>query len=178
LDKNGQPLAISLPTISIYAFPKLIQNKQELADKLSKILGLPQFQILNTLNSKERFVWIARHVSQSDKGLVEQAILDTNNYKGVGVQSDFKRFYPNHNVASSLIGFVGWDVKGLDGMEYALNKYLGGKPIEVMTIFAPKRRKDGFKTIVHSRYWYPKRRISNYRYGCSIYSGGYKKSDS
>ncbi len=138
LDKNGQPLAISLPTISVYAFPKLIQDKQELANKLSSILNIPASNILDILDSNKRFVWIVRHADQSDKGLVEQAILDTGNSKGIGIQSDFERFYPNHNVASNLIGFVGWDGKGLDGLEYSLNKYLGGKPVDVMTLFAPK----------------------------------------
>lgn len=138
LDKNGQPLAISVPTISIYAFPHLIQNKQELVERFSKILNEPSSQIESAINQNKKFIWIARHINESYKGLVEQAILDTENSKGIGIQNDFKRFYPNQNVASNLIGFVGWGGKGLDGLEYGLNKYLGGKPIDVMTIFAPK----------------------------------------
>lgn len=138
LDKNGQPLAISVPTISIYAFPKLIKNKEDFASRLAKILNESLPQIESILNQNKRFIWIARHVDASYKGLIEQAILDTKNSQFVGIQNDFKRFYPNQNMASNLIGFVGWDGKGLDGLEYGLNKYLGGKPIDVMSIYAPK----------------------------------------
>ncbi len=147
LDKNGQPLAISIPTISVYAFPKIVKNKEELSKKLSKILNINENKVLSTLNSKDRFVWIARQIDPSLKGLIENAIYDTKNTSSVGIEDDFKRYYPHGNLASNVIGFTGFDGKGLDGLEFTLNKYLGGKPVKLLMLRTPDQGKMMLKPI-------------------------------
>ncbi|MBQ9686415.1 MAG: PASTA domain-containing protein, partial [Oscillospiraceae bacterium] len=49
-----------------------------------------------------------------------------NNLKGVRLETDTKRYYPNSNLASHLIGFVGIDNYGLEGVEAQYNDALSG----------------------------------------------------
>ena len=123
-DRNGDELAISLDVSSIYAHPHLIKNRHKTAKIISSITGLSYKNALAQLNQrKKRFVWIARLISL-DKGLK----LSSKNLRGVGVIREAKRFYPNGQLASHLLGFVGTDGNGLEGVELGFNQYLTGPP--------------------------------------------------
>lgn len=123
-DRNGDELAISLDVSSIYAHPHLIKNRHKTAKTISSTTGLSYNGVLSQLGQrKKRFVWIARLIPL-DKGLK----LSSKNLKGVGVIREAKRFYPNGQLASHLLGFVGTDGNGLEGVELGFNQYLTGPP--------------------------------------------------
>jgi cell division protein FtsI (penicillin-binding protein 3) len=139
-DRNGNDLAMSIPTISVYAFPKYVQNKEELASRLSAPTGVPERKILEQLNSGKKFVWLVRKVDKSLLPYIRGVIKDTDNSKYVGVQEDFKRFYPHGSLASNLIGFSGDDGTGLEGLEYMLNDLLSKKGQKIPFLFSPEGR--------------------------------------
>lgn len=123
-DRNGDELAISLDVASIYAHPKLIKNKHSTAKKISNIIGIPYKTALTQLKqNKKHFVWIARLIP-IEKGLK----LSASNLRGVGIIKEAKRFYPNGQLASHLLGFVGTDGHGLEGVELGFDQYLTGPP--------------------------------------------------
>lgn len=123
-DRNGGELAISLDVSSIYAHPHLIKNRHRTAKIISNTTGLSYKTVLSYLNQrKKRFVWIARLIPL-DRGLK----LSSKNLKGIGVIREAKRFYPNGHLASHLLGFVGTDGNGLEGVELGFNQYLTGPP--------------------------------------------------
>lgn len=129
-DRNGNDLAISIPTLSIYAFPQLVENKEELIRRLSAIPEIKERELLEKLNSDKKFVWLVRHIDKSYAPYIRGAIKDTNNTKAVGLQEEYKRLYPHGSLAGNLLGFVGTDGEGLEGVEYLFNKDLKGKEIK------------------------------------------------
>lgn len=122
LDRNGKELAASITTHSIFADPALIQNKIETAKKLSKILGVRAIELRSALKQKEkRFIWLKRNVSEAEKQKVEELHI-----RGISSINESKRVYPNNSLLAPVIGFVGGEGQGLQGLESKFNDQLGG----------------------------------------------------
>ncbi len=123
-DRNGNPLAINIQTYSIFIIPKNISNKSKTLKSLSRILPNHSYKdILNKIKKRKRFTWIARKIKLSKKQVAKIKKL-----KGIYIELVPKRFYPNNELLSQLIGFVGIDNSGLSGIEYLFDKELRGKP--------------------------------------------------
>jgi len=137
-DRKGVELAVSMPTFSIFAFPKYVQNREELARRLSAILDQREEEILKKLNTDSKFVWLARNIDKEYINYVRGVIRDTQNQNAVGVQEDYKRVYPHGYLASNLIGFVGVDGRGLEGVEYMFDHKLYSKEAKKVFLYSPK----------------------------------------
>lgn len=123
VDTKGKDLAMSSPAYSIYADPKMIENKKQFAKILSQALGEPVSSIMKKISDpKKRFVWLDRLVPSSvaDK-LKEQQL------KGLGFVEEWKRIYPNDHMLSSILGFIGKEGQGLEGIELFYDKDLKGE---------------------------------------------------
>jgi len=137
-DRKGVELAVSMPTFSIFAFPKSVQNREELARRLSAVLDQREEEILKKLNTDSKFVWLARNIDKEHINYVRGVIRDTQNQNSVGVQEDYKRVYPHGYLASNLIGFVGADGRGLEGIEYMFDHKLYSKETKKVFLYSPK----------------------------------------
>ena len=121
-ERNGLPLAINTKTYSIFTMPKEIQG-DTLFKNLSKIVPQLSFEFLiRKVKNRTRYTWLARKISLSKKQVEEIKKL-----KGVYIEDVPKRIYPNHELLSQTIGFVGVDNTGLAGLEYYFDKKLRGQ---------------------------------------------------
>lgn len=141
-DRNGNPLAINIQTYSIFTIPKNIKDVNAALKKLSKAVPkLNLDKLKRKTKGRERYTWLARKI-QLTKDQVE-AIKDI---KGIYIDSVPKRLYPNHEVASQVLGFVGVDNVGLAGTEYLFNDDLKGKPKVVKYVKDAKGRPIKFES--------------------------------
>lgn len=129
-DCNMNVLAMSADVENVYLSPAEIEkygeDKELIADKLSEILDIERDKILEKANTKGSwYVTVARKVEPEVADEVRQF---KNEYelKGVRLESDTKRYYPNSSLACHVIGFVGTDNYGLNGVEAQYNKLLAG----------------------------------------------------
>jgi cell division protein FtsI/penicillin-binding protein 2 len=120
-DTNMNILATSLAVESVYAEPYAIENLNDVANTLSRILNLEKSFIMERLNQPKFFVWIKRKVPQE-----EILALKKLNLKGIGFLKEPKRYYPLGSLASHILGFVGMDNVGLEGVELYYDDYLKG----------------------------------------------------
>lgn len=120
LDTQGETLAIDIRVESVYATPNLVKDPRALAKALAQALALPENKLLERLKQKDKkFVWIKRRISQKEGETLNQLSLE-----GIGRLPEYKRFYPNGNLAANLIGAVGLDASALAGLELAFDKVL------------------------------------------------------
>ncbi len=129
LDRRGRELAINLDTESIYCDPSEIATPDRVASALSNAMNKKPDIILAKLVSKNRFNWIERKVSIEDTQKIKDLRL-----KGIGFAPDIKRFYPKGSLASHLIGFVGIDNNGLEGVERKFDKYLSARAEKISVL--------------------------------------------
>ncbi|GFK93557.1 Peptidoglycan D,D-transpeptidase FtsI [Fundidesulfovibrio magnetotacticus] len=122
VDRNGQLLAKSVEFASVYANPKDVKNPDEAAQALSKVLGEPLKDLTRKLHGRGSFVYLDRRVN--DRVAAQVRAL---NIPGVHVAPEFGRSYPNKQMAGQLLGFVGYDDQGLEGLEKHFEAYLAGK---------------------------------------------------
>jgi len=120
-DRELRELAVSINLNSIFLDPSMVEDKASTAHRLSRALKIDKDKIIKKLNKDTRFVWLARKV-QPD---VERAIRKLR-IKGVGFIKEPERVYPNGILASHLVGFVGVDDNGLEGVELVFDKFLKG----------------------------------------------------
>jgi cell division protein FtsI (penicillin-binding protein 3) len=120
-DCKGRELAMSVEVASVFAHPRQIDDKNTSAEQLAKMLNQNKVKILNLLKSKSPFVWIARKIPPDRANQIRAA-----NLKGVGITSEIKRYYPEKESGAHLIGFVGQDNKGLEGIEKKYDHFLSG----------------------------------------------------
>jgi cell division protein FtsI (penicillin-binding protein 3) len=122
-DRRMRKLAISLSLDSLYALPREIENKEEIARKLSSVLKKNPSQILERLNKEKNFVWLERKIA---KDMAER--IRGLGIKAIGLTEESKRLYPKGDLACHLLGFAGVDDQGLEGIELLYNQYIKGAP--------------------------------------------------
>ncbi len=111
-DRNGAPLAVSLDMDSLYAEPKRIRDHEGTAAALATHLGVNRHEILKKLSTGKGFVWLERRIAPDVAARIKSLRL-----AGIGFVKESKRFYPNFEMASHVLGFTGLDPKGLEGIE-------------------------------------------------------------
>lgn len=122
-DRNMQRLACNLKVESLYAVPLQMKYSHTVTSKLSDILDINQSIISERLKRRKMFIWLKRRLSEEEVKKIKA--LDV---EGLDFVKEYKRFYPNGNFASHILGIVDIDNKGLEGVELLYNEYLGGKP--------------------------------------------------
>ncbi|SNX52794.1 stage V sporulation protein D (sporulation-specific penicillin-binding protein) [Thermoanaerobacterium sp. RBIITD] len=126
LDRNGKALAESASSNKISIIPKELKSNQrdEVVTKLAEILKLKKEDILKKLNNNSvQEVLIARRVDDDTANEIRKL-----NISSIIVSGDTKRYYPEKNLASHILGFTGVDNQGLDGVESVFDSYLRGIP--------------------------------------------------
>src|SRR5208282_3722335 len=118
-DRKGRELAINLDTESVYCDPAEITSPDRVAAALSQTINNKPDVILARLSGNSRFNWIERKVSLDETQRIRNMKLG-----GIGFVPEIKRFYPEGSLASHIIGFVGVDNNGLEGVEKSYEKYL------------------------------------------------------
>ena len=122
LDRNQVELATSLIEKTVYANPKLVLSPDKEAEALAEILALNPDEIKEKLNNKDLgFAYIKRQISSETADLISQL-----NLPGIYIQNENKRYYPQGDLAASIIGFTGLDNNGLSGIELQYEKILRG----------------------------------------------------
>ncbi len=123
-DRNGQVLARSVESKSIFIRPQEVKDVEKTATTLAALLPMPKEKITELLNKKSRkFIWLARKVDDFTADAVQEAKL-----QGIGLSKEYNRVYPFKQMAGHLIGFVGVDDQGLEGVERALDEELAALP--------------------------------------------------
>ena len=130
LDCKGRELAASTMTKSLFVDPNNVQNAKELAKNLSPLIRKPESEILDDIKVGGGFVWVKRRLEQSEYEAVRNLIREKNYFSCLGFRDEAKRYYPNDVLAANVLGFVGTDDKGLDGIEQAFDKYIKGEVTE------------------------------------------------
>ncbi|MCL2319787.1 MAG: transpeptidase family protein [Treponema sp.] len=124
LDRNGRLLALETRLGNITLWKPEIDNAEELSQNLAPLLEQPQAEILDRINnSQSDFLYLKRQVDEKVVRLIESAIAE-GRLRGVGIEPVVGRIYPEKNLASQIIGFVGDENNGLAGIEYAFDKEL------------------------------------------------------
>ncbi|WP_260737396.1 penicillin-binding transpeptidase domain-containing protein [Tunturiibacter lichenicola] len=141
-DRNLRELAVTVQVDSVYAVPsELGDNRASAAEILAEIVHADsrdnftsQQQMLARFNASRNFAWVARKV---DPEIADR--LRELNLKGVYFQKEFKRFYPNNDLAAQVLGYVGTDDVGLGGLERQFDEDMHGEPGHMLTALDAKR---------------------------------------
>jgi cell division protein FtsI (penicillin-binding protein 3) len=138
LDRNGHELALSVDAESVYAVPQDVSDPTRTALALSQALGLDQNErkdLLSQLQRNRAFVWIRRKIDPGTARAVRDLQLD-----GIGLLTENRRYYPNRELASQVLGYVGLDNQGMSGIEYAFEDVIRGRAAKVTVPTDAKRR--------------------------------------
>lgn len=120
VDRNGEVLATSLRTYSLYANAKVVIDSQEAASKLIKVLPELNYKdVLSRLQSDKGFVWLARHLTPT-----KQAEVLRLGIPGLYFQKDERRVYPHGPLLAHILGFTDIDNRGISGVEKKFNELL------------------------------------------------------
>lgn len=133
LDRNGFPLATSIEVFDLYidrrAWAKAPDRAQTTAEGLAPLLGQDPADILARLqNDADGPIALLESGIDYEMG----RMIDDLNLPGVTVAEATERYYPEGDLASALLGFLGRDHTGLAGLEADLDDILSGSPSYIL----------------------------------------------
>lgn len=142
-DRNGAPLAesVEVPSVSLDAVEMLrgIEDRyvpmriQQYAERIAQALAMPVEEVAEKIGRRRRFAWLKRRISEQEvealRALGDRA--QRHPIRGLVIEGEGRRFYPNRELAGPLLGFVAPDGEGKEGIELSLEHELRGKASEV-----------------------------------------------
>lgn len=149
VDRNGELIVGNKLAPTLYFMPSQNIDIEGAAKPLAKILGVKPKELTEKMSQREVMVKLApegKNITKAQSDEIAKLKID-GLYTGV----DFVRDYPNGNLLSRLIGFTGYDGKGLAGIEYAYDQFLLGSGDRIRLYTDAKglplpHVDDGFKT--------------------------------
>lgn len=132
-DRNGNPLAVSTTVYSIWINPQEFNLTTKNLTLLGQAIGInlsAERKIIEAEKVKHReFTYLKRGIAPETADKIKALAMP-----GVYLQNEYKRFYPEGEIASHLIGFTNIDDKGQEGLELAYNTWLAGVPGKKLVI--------------------------------------------
>lgn len=125
LDRRGVKLASSVDVDSVWVDPSLLPDAAEGAKRLAKVLGLDWKELHRRFEKGRRFAWVKRQVTDAEAGKVKGLGMGA-----VGFAKEPRRFYPQRELAAHVVGLVGTDGHGLDGLEKSFEEELSGEALQ------------------------------------------------
>ncbi|HKE62270.1 MAG TPA: penicillin-binding protein 2 [Nitrospira sp.] len=121
-DRHGKVLAMNMEVPSIFGVPTSLDSPTNAARSLSPVLRIRRDEIEKKLRQDKHFVWLARKVEPEQGQRLEQLSID-----GIGMVMEGRRFYPKGPLLAHVLGFVGMDGLGLEGLERRYEAQLHGE---------------------------------------------------
>lgn len=119
VDRNGEVMATDVKTMSIFAEPRRIIDKDEATELITAVLpDLDARELRERLGSRKGFVWVKREITPKQQQEVYRLGLP-----GVGFWPENKRVYPNGPIGAHILGYTNLDNIGIAGVE----KYIDGQ---------------------------------------------------
>jgi cell division protein FtsI (penicillin-binding protein 3) len=122
LDRSKELLAVSVERQSVYARPRRLEDPENAARVLARALSLTPAMVERELKAEKPFVWIKRQVTPKEAEQIQALNVD-----GVGMFYEPTRYYPQSSLAGQVVGFVGRDSQGLEGIELHYDRYIRGE---------------------------------------------------
>ena len=124
-DRNNQPLAISTPVISFWFDPRTFKPTPAQIKALAQSLSLSPAYIKKRIRkgSGRSFFYLKRRMPPEIGPIVKRL-----NIQGLSFLQEFRRYYPQGEVSSHVLGFTNIDDNGQEGLELAYDKWLDGVP--------------------------------------------------
>lgn len=136
VDRRGLKLASSVDVDSVWVDPSMLPDVRDAAKRLAKVLGLDWKELYARFDKSRRFAWVKRQVTDAEAAKVKAL-----NLSGVGFAKEPRRFYPQRELAAHVVGLVGTDGHGLDGLEKSFEDELSGERVRREGIRDAKGRK-------------------------------------
>jgi cell division protein FtsI (penicillin-binding protein 3) len=131
-DRNGERLAASVEVPTIYVNPRMLRSRAAdiavLESWLAENLKLEHDFVRKQLGSNAHFRYLKRQVTHQEAKLVRDLVKEQK-LEGIYVTSEAKRFYPKRELAGQVLGVVGFDSTGHEGLERAYDKQLRGNKL-------------------------------------------------
>jgi cell division protein FtsI (penicillin-binding protein 3) len=124
LDRNGNVLALSVPSVSVYLNPKEIKDSEKAIKAISDSLGISEKIATKLVLSNSPFVWVKRNITKE-----EELNLKYYGVLGINFEKEQKRYYPYNNLFSHIVGITNIDGNGVSGVENSFNEELKRKNI-------------------------------------------------
>jgi len=121
-DRHGKVFAMNVEVPSIFGVPTSLDSPANAARSLSPVLHIRREEIEKKLRQDRHFVWLARKVEPEQGRRLEQLSID-----GIGMVMEGRRFYPKGPLLAHVLGFVGMDGVGLEGLERRYESQLHGE---------------------------------------------------
>jgi cell division protein FtsI (penicillin-binding protein 3) len=123
-DRNGTPLAVSSPVVSLWANPQQLKDSPRLND-LATLLSLDASALQDKLNfyGDKQFMYLARHQTPDFARRVLR-----EGFAGVRGEREYRRYYPAGEVAAQVLGLTNVDGHGIAVVELAFEEWLRGVP--------------------------------------------------
>lgn len=121
-DRHGKVFAMNVEVPSVFGVPASLDSASNAAKSLSPVLRIRRDEIEKKLRQDKHFVWLARKVEPEQGRRLEQLSID-----GIGMVMEGRRFYPKGPLLAHVLGFVGMDGQGLEGLERRYETQLHGE---------------------------------------------------
>ena len=146
LDRHGHVLAYSVDVDTVYANPGKVQNPVPAASRICGALGdcdeADRAALVRTLGRKSAFAFVRHRVDPDAARRVAELKID-----GIYFMKEPGRFYPNRELAASVLGYVGAENKGLAGLEATYDAKLRGTPGQMLLELDGRKRPQAFSRV-------------------------------
>lgn len=132
-DRNGRPLAVSVPAYAISANPQQVsqillqEDEQGRGQALANALNMSLEQLVHKIKvsaeAKSSFIYLSRQVTPELTDYIREL-----NLPGISWQSESRRYYPAGSTTAHLLGFTDIDGKGIEGIEKSFDDWLQETP--------------------------------------------------
>ncbi len=125
--KNILAISSTVETVTVNPGNIKKEDKEKVAKKLAELFELDYDTVLKKVNKRSSIETIVKKVDKEKTDKLRTWMEENNILTGINIDEDTKRYYPNSNLASQVIGFCGSDNQGLDGIEAKYDNELKGE---------------------------------------------------